>query len=270
MRRFILIAFVSMLFVGLFVGYGIAAVNPSSAYVVWTFDEGSGTTVADKSSQGNDGAITGGVSWVTGKNGSGVSLDGATGYIKSTTTKGVGSSAFSECLWVKFDNLTPENQFGYISCTGTANARFFYFSTWSSAGAPNDAIHSGTLDTGGNWGRGIATGREFKTGQWYFVTSVIDTANGFIRVYMDGAMVQEQAIDPGDTPGTPAEIWSGSSPEGYTWLAGTIDDVAFFNVALSDSDINDIMASGIASFFNTTAVQAGGKVATDWGKIKTQ
>jgi len=269
MRRLMLIVCISMIFVSFVIGYVNAAVDPNTAFLVWTFDEGSGTTVADKSNQGNDGAITN-AQWVAGKYGNGLSLDGATAYVKSATVKGVGKSAFSECLWVKFDNLDPENQFGYISCTDTANARFFYFSTWSSAGAPNDAIHCGTLDTGGNWGRGISTGRVFKTGQWYFVTGVIDTVNGFIRVYMDGAMVQEQAIDPGDTPGTPAEIWVGSSPEGYTWLAGTIDDAAFFNVALSESDINDIMKNGIASLFGTTAVSPSGKLPIEWARIKTQ
>ncbi len=270
MRRLTIIACASILFINLLAWCSMAAVDPATAFLVWTFDEGSGTSVKDKSSQGNNGEFTGGVQWVDAKNGKGVKFDGSTGYIKSATANGVGSTAFTECLWVNFDNLTPENQFGYISCTGTNNARFFYYSTWCSAGAPHDAIHAGTLNTDGGWGRGIATDRKFKTGQWYFVTGVIDTKNGFIKVYIDGDMVQEQAIDTGDTPGTPAEIWVGSSPEGYTWLAGTVDDVAFFNVALSDQDIKDIMNNGIASYFGATAVSASGKLATEWGKIKTE
>lgn len=270
MRYVTLIACASVLFITLFIGHSIAAVDPSTAFLVWTFDEGSGTTVKDISGQDNNGELTGGVQWVDAKNGKGVKFDGSTGYIKSATANGVGSTAFTECLWVNFDNLNVENQFGYISCTGTSNARFFYYSTWSFAGAPHDAIHAGTLKVDGGWGRGIATDRKFKTGQWYFVSAVIDTKNGFIKVYIDGNMVQEQAIDPGDTPGTPAEIWVGSSPEGYTWIGGTIDDVAFFNVALSDQDIIDIMNNGIASYFGATTVNASGKLATEWGKIKTE
>lgn len=270
MRHLTLIACASILFINLFIGYSVAAVDPATAYLVWTFDEGSGNSVKDKSVQGNNGEFTGGVQWVDAKNGKGVKLDGSTGYIKSATANGVGKTAFTECLWVNFDNLNVENQFGYISCTGTNNARFFYYSTWSSAGAPHDAIHAGTLNTEGGWGRGIATDRKFKTGQWYFVAGVIDTKNAFIKVYIDGNMVQEQAIDPGDTPGNPAEIWVGSSPEGYTWLAGTIDDVAFFNVALGDQDIKDIMNKGIASYFGTTAVNYSEKLTTEWGRIKTE
>jgi hypothetical protein len=269
MKHLLPIVCIGILFIGL-ASYVSAAVDPGTAFLVWTFDEGSGATISDKSSQGNDGEITGGVEWVDAKYGKGLELDGATGYIKTSTANGVGNTAFTECLWIRFNDLNPENQFGYISCTGTANARFFYYSTWSSAGAPHDAIHAGTIDTAGNWGRGIATGRVFQTDQWYFVAGVIDTANGFIKVYVDGELVQEQAIDVGDTPGTPTEIWVGSSPEGYTWIAGTIDDVALFNVALGEDDIKEIMENGIASFFDaTTAVDSPGKLPMTWGDIKT-
>jgi len=267
MKRLLLTACIGILFIGL-VGYA-SAVDPNTAFAVWTFDEGSGTSVSDKSIQGNNAEIFGGTEWVDAKNGKGLLFDGSTGYVMSATANGVGSTAFSECLWVNFNNLDPESQFGYISCTETANARFFYYSTWSSEGAPNDAIHAGTLDTAGNWGRGLSAGRIFQTDQWYFVAGVIDTANGLIKVYVDGELVQEQTIDPGDTPGTPAEIWSGSSPEGYTWLTGIVDDVAFFSSALSEDDIKEIMDSGIASYFDVaTAVDSSGKLPMTWGDIK--
>lgn len=252
-----------------FVNISSAAVDLKTAFLIWTFSEGSGTTVKDMSGNGNDGKFQKDVKWVDSKNGKGVQFDGKTTAVVSSTAKGVGKAAFTECLWVKFSDLTPENQFGYISCTGTSNARYFYYSTWSSAGAPNDCIHCGTLDTKGAWGRGIATGRIFKKDIWYFVAGVIDTKAGAIRVYVDGKLAAggEAKIDPGDVPGTPKEIWVGSSPENYAFIAGIVDDAAFFNVALSEADINDVMKSGFGS---TTAVQAGGKVATEWGNIKTQ
>jgi len=270
-KSFILMAFVSVfVFSLMFVSYSNAKVDPKTCFLAWTFNEGSGTTVKDMSGNGNDGTFVKDVKWVDGKNGKGVQFDGKTTAIKTATAKGVGNKAFTECLWVKFSDLTPENQFGYISCTGTANARYFYYSTWSSAGAPNDCIHAGTLDTKGNWGRGIATGRIFKKDQWYFVAATIDTVAGSIKVYVDGKMVQEQKIDAGDVPGTPKEIWVGSSPEGYTWLAGIVDDVAFFNVAVSEADLNNIMNNGITGELNITAVKPAGKVATEWGQIKAQ
>ena len=216
---------------------------------------------------GNDGEFVGGVTWVKGKYGSGLKFNGSSTKAISSTSNGVGKTAFTECLWVQFDNLSVENQFGYIGSSGTPNARYFYFSSWSSAGAPNDCLHCGTLDSGGNWGRGISTGRIFKTGQWYFVAGVIDTKAGFIKVYVDGALVQETGITPGDTPGTPKEIWVGATPENYQWLAGTADDIVFFNVALSEAELNSIMKNGISK---GVAVDPADKLPIAWARVKAQ
>jgi len=243
------------------------AFDIKTAFLIYTFEEGAGDTVKDQSGNGNDGTIKGAsFKWVNGKNGGGLLLPGANHSINTTTVAGVGKTFFSECLWANFADLSTEQQFGYISCIGEPNARFFYFSSWSSAGAPNDCMHCGTLDAGGNWGRGIASARVFKTKQWYFISSVIDTKNGFIRVYADGALVLEQVIATGDTPGTPAEIWVGGSPENYQWINGTIDDVVLFNSALTEADINSIMNNGIKG----AAVQAQGKLPITWAVIKSQ
>ncbi|MGB9595837.1 MAG: LamG-like jellyroll fold domain-containing protein [Candidatus Poribacteria bacterium] len=244
------------------------ALDMKTAFLIYTFEEGAGETVRDVSGNGNDGIIKGAnVKWVKGKNGGGLLLGGTNNSINTTTVNNVGKTYFSECLWANFENLSTEQQFAYISCTGTANARYFYFSSWSSAGAPHDSLHMGTLDKAGNWGRGIATGRLFKTKQWYFIGGVVDTKNGFIRVYVDGAMVQEQKIDTGDTPGTPKEIWIGGTPENYQWINGTIDDVAMFNSALTEQDFNTIMNNGISKGM---LVQAQGKLSTTWASIKSK
>lgn len=249
------------------IGQSYAAVDLKNAFLIYTFDEGKGDTVADRSGNGNDGLISGGAEWGDGKNGKGLIMNGSSSQIVSATVNGVGKTYFSECLWVYFTNLTPENQFGYISCTETSNARYFYFSTWSSAGAPNDAAHAGTLTAAGAWGRGLSAGRLFKTKQWYFVAGVVDTKNGFINVYVDGVLAMNAGIDKGDTPGVPKEIWVGASPEAYQWIGGTIDDVAFFNVALSEDDINTIMKNGI---LKSAAVDTSGKLSTTWANMKSK
>lgn len=272
MKRSTFIAlFFGLLVFGLvFAGQTFAKVDLKNAFLIWTFEEGSGTKVTDLSGNGNDGTFVGNVKWTTGKSGGGVQFDGKSTAIKTQTTNNVGKTAFTECLWVKFDDLTPENMFGYISCKGTGSTRFFYYSTWSAAGGLHDSVHAGTLKTDGTWGRGIATGRVFKTNQWYFVSAVIDTKEGFIKVYVDGGLLGDGqiAIDKGDVPGTPSEIWVGASPEGYQWLAGTVDDVAMFNVALSAEDLKEIMNNGIAKVVNITAVKASEKLPTTWSSIK--
>ncbi len=250
----------------LFIGY-TSALDMKTAFLIYTFEEGAGEKVKDVSGNGNDGIIKGAnAKWVKGKNGGGLFLGGSGNSINTTTVNNVGKTYFSECLWANFENLSTEQQFAYISCTGTANARYFYFSSWSSAGAPHDSLHAGTLTTAGAWGRGISTGRIFKTKQWYFIGGVVDTKNGSIKVYVDGVLIQEQKIDTGDTPGTPKEIWIGGTPENYQWINGTIDDVALFNSALTEQDFNTIMNNGISKGM---LVQAQGKLSSTWAYIKS-
>ncbi len=47
----------------------------------WRFDEGTGTTAYDSSGNNNDGTLVGGATWVTGRFGGGLELDGTSGYV---------------------------------------------------------------------------------------------------------------------------------------------------------------------------------------------
>ena len=73
------------------------------------------------------------------------------------------------------------------------------------------------------------------------------------------------AIAAGDVPGEPDQIWVGASPEAYQWIGGVIDDVAFFNIALDEGDLNNIMNNGI---LKAGAVDYTGKLPSTWADIK--
>ena len=49
---------------------------------------------------------------------------------------------------------------------------------------------------------------------------------------------------------------------------GLMDEVAFFNVALTQADIKRLMAGGVMP--STTAVSPSGKLATGWAHLKAQ
>src|ERR1044072_1821320 len=56
----------------------IASAQSSGLVAAYSFDEGSGTTAADKSGNGNNGTLTGGTSWSsTAKFGTAASFDGS-------------------------------------------------------------------------------------------------------------------------------------------------------------------------------------------------
>ncbi len=247
---------------------GDTGIDEESVVLMWLFEEGDGDVVKDLSDNANDGELMNGPEWTKGQFGGGLELDGTDDHIISRTAASVGATFFSETLWIKFKNFSAENQFGYIKGTGTASDRYFYFSSWVNGGPPHDCIHLGTLDTAGNWGRGIGTGKMFKEDQWYFVAGVINNEEGSIRAYVDGELKHDQQFAVGDTPGTPIEIWVGSTPGGGNRVNGSIDEVAFFNVALTQDDIKSIMNDGLARATGYEAVAPSGKLTTTWGSIK--
>ena len=61
------------------------------------------------------------------------------------------------------------------------------------------------------------------------------------------------------------EVWIGKSPNFDGSFAGIIDEVAIFNVALTEDDIKYIMAEGLGIIL---AVSPSGKLATTWGNLK--
>src|SRR5438270_13060672 len=78
------------------------AVAATAPVGVWKLDEGSGTHVADGSGNGNNGVMSGGVSWVTGAEGSALSFDGGTGGVKvSDNTVLEPASTVTISAWVK-------------------------------------------------------------------------------------------------------------------------------------------------------------------------
>ena len=61
--------------------YGFDPLGDPALMAWWSFDEGTGTIVADRSPNGYDGTFEGGVSWAPGRFGNAIELDGSSGYI---------------------------------------------------------------------------------------------------------------------------------------------------------------------------------------------
>jgi hypothetical protein len=96
---------------------------------------------------------------------------------------------------------------------------------------------------------------------------VINNETGNIKAYVDGEQKHSQDFAKGDTLGTPIQIWAGGTPENYQWVQGTIDEVAFFNIALTENDIKSLMNNGVLKAF---PVDPKDKLATTWGGLKRQ
>ena len=97
--------------------------------------------------------------------------------------------------------------------------------------------------------------------EWFHVAIVVDEAAGNVSQWVNGEMVGD-----GDYGGELGEYnFLKIGRQGTETWEGILDEVAFFDVALSEDDIMDIATDG---FDAALAVSAGGKAATSWGAVK--
>jgi hypothetical protein len=94
----------------------------------WSFDEGSGTTASD-SVGGNNGTLTGGPSWATGKVGGAISLSGAGNQYISLPNLSLGTNPFTVSAWVNPVSVAGKSYnygAGIISNTNSESLGDFY------------------------------------------------------------------------------------------------------------------------------------------------
>ena len=116
----------------------------------------------------------------------------------------------------------------------------------------------------------VASGNGLKTGQWIHLAGTYD--GNFVQFYIDGQLAGKgpQKISGNlvnkDIPFHMAKTIAGN----VSFFEGLIDDVAIFNVALTEDDIQTIMAKGLAKALGFAAVSTAGKLTTTWASIKNQ
>ena len=168
----------------------LLAADPLGLVAAYAFDEGTGATANDSSSQFNTATLTNGVAWVVGQHGSAVSFDGVNDYISipNSASTNIAGNAITLSMWInpqplaggdsvvigKFWNTTmssPYYQYGLQ--LGGGNRTDFYVGTTS---GPRGAIGGATLPFN----------------QWSYLAITFDGAQ--VTTYVNGALVNTQAL----------------------------------------------------------------------------
>lgn len=262
-----LVLYVCIIIIGLtMIRSSYSEIDPATVVGVWLLDEGSGNDALDLSENGNDGDISG-TKWVDGKFGGALEFSGEGDFVAVPGAEGFdGIPQLTLMAWFKFDSFPPQN---YTTVGKEATYRFVI-----SAGG---AGHFVLATIGNNWYSGgtLASGSGFKTGQWQHVAGTYD--GKLVRLYIDGELAgegpQEISGDIVDTGNTfyINMVGVAAAHDNVSFYEGLIDEVAVFNMALSEEDIKDIMTFGLErALVGKTAVSAAGKLATTWGGIKSR
>jgi hypothetical protein len=199
----------------------------------WAFNEGSGTTVADRSENGYNGALTGGVTWTDGKYQNALHFNGSDAYVETDQSILNGLEEFTLAGWISASNVDV-----YSSLFGQNDLIEFGFTS-------ENGGQLGTWMLGNQW-QFVGADYDFPYPSWHHV-ALTGSANGVV-IYIDG---EEAASDPG-------AVSSGSS--GYTFkigagvfnasgdpLLGEVDDVFVLSRALTQEEIQSLM-QGIGKY----------------------
>ena len=263
--RFLWIGIIALFIAGMFTASSYAAIDPATVVGMWLFDEGAGETAADSSANGNDGTLMENPNWVAGKFGQALEFDGTSfvdmGNAESLQFAGTVTITF----WMNAASVAAGRQnplcksYGGEGClTLEPDGRMSFY--WG--------------DNGGNGQPYVEVERPapgtFVDNEWTHVVEVRDVSKREYMVYKNGEVVataewNECGTHPcGDSTPSELNLLIGSGYAGK--FIGILDDVAIFNVALSEDDIMNIMTNGLKGA--SVAVEPAGKLATTWARLK--
>jgi hypothetical protein len=259
MTRFTVVVLSLILISFMFVGLSYA-IDEGSILGMWLFDEGEGDTAKDSSANGNDGQING-AQWVDGKFGKALEFDGAES-VDMGNLQFAGSVTIT--FWAKPSNVAAGRQ--NILCKA-------YGGEGCLTMEPDGNLSFYWGDCGGNCDPYVEVARPigaFRDDEWIHVAETRDVKKREYNMYKNGEVAASDSwVKCGAHP------CGDSTPSGLNFLIGDgyagkfrgiIDEVALFNVVLSEDDINSIMLNGLENII--TAVSTSGKLATTWRGIK--
>jgi hypothetical protein len=205
---------------------GGAANGPAFPVGEWPFNDGSGSTAADSSGNGDTATLVNSPAWVPGQstNGFALSFDGASQYM--TAANPLGSFAnFSYSCWIKCGRQTSST----VLASGFIGLVFY-------SGAP----HQLAFVTDGSFYDGAASSAITDDGNWH---CIVGTCSGnSLTIYVDGVQTGAATGTSVRGGGNLFVGWDNGALFGY--FPGTVDDVRVYKQALSATNVAALYSAG--------------------------
>ena len=190
----------------------------------WTFDEGTGTTIADLSPNANDASFnTGSPNWVTGVRGTALEFDGSSDAVTSAnfTPPNVGTVV----MWWRSDGPPASRQRPWGSGGN--------FEMWQDP----DGLVSMDVNTDGFQGGFITTEPLYASGRWYHIAAVFDSDDDSYEIYIDGVLHRSGTSTWDITPDSANLLSFGTRTGSTQRFTGAIDDFRIYSYKLSAAQI---------------------------------
>lgn len=241
----------------------ISSLNPFGWWRMGDDDGGTGTTVTDQGSGGNNGTLTNGPTFSTNvpqeeesfNNTYSLDLDGANDYLSISASSYSISGNKSFSVWVKPTSGSYHYLWGYGS-----NLYALYFD--SSA----VSIRMWPSGQGGGSGRTyqrMVSPVTFSLNSWY---NIIITGDGTtLKLYVNGQPAASTYTDNDDWYFETA-LRAGASGASFS---GLVDEFAFFNSTLTSSEVSAIYGSGTPSSLSSYSPHLWWRMGDDDGGTGT-
>ena len=189
----------------------------------WRLNEGSGTSAADSSGNGNHGVLEGGPVWVSGVSGTALQLDGVNDYVRINDSASLDiAGPFTLIAWVNPDSA--------VGCYESFVNKYLNYALQTCATNRLRMISGGV---------GEIESPDFTLvpGVWQHVAGTWDGGN--MRLYHDGELVASANLG-SHTPvvsDNPLTIGMEILFGGWEFFGGKVDEVKVYNGALSPAQI---------------------------------
>ena len=202
-----------------------AAPPPNSGLVAaYSFEEGSGTSVADLSGRGNSGVVSG-ATWVPGRYGSGLSFDGVDDWVTVADSTSLDlSSALTLSAWVR-----PGALGGWRTVLFKERSGGMVYALYGAEGGSNPI---GQIFLGGE--RNATGPSSVPLDQWTHLAATSDGTT--LRLYVDATLVSSTAAA-GSLQASTGPLRIGGNSVWSEWFTGVIDEVRIYERALSAAEI---------------------------------
>jgi len=191
----------------------------------WTLDEGMGATAVDWSGHGHHGRIRGGAQWTYGVHGGALYLAG--GANVEIPALNVETNTVTMTAWVKRDGSQADWAGILFSREGSAVSGMGF-------GPANELRYHWT---GQYWD--FVTGIFPPAQEWFFTALVVEPTQG--TLYYNGTGTSATNAETHDPDPFDGALRIGQDSQGGRDLKGTVDDVRFYNKALSAAELMEVM-----------------------------
>ena len=229
-----------------------ASMSATSGLVAaYGFDEGSGTTVADASGNGNNGTITNATWAASGKYGKALQFNGTNALVTVPNAASLQLSAGMTLeAWVNPSAVTAV----WRDVIYKGNDNYYLEATSTNASKPDAG-----LIAGGSYADAVGTAK-LAASTWSYLTETYDGTT--LRLYVNGTQVASTAHTGAIATSTnPLQI-GGDSLYGQNF-AGLIDEVRVYNVALTAAQIQTDMTTPVNNGPDTTPPTQPGTLSTN-------